>query len=172
MIKRGHGATDPGSMKFWIVVAALAVIAWRGGVFAAEIDDSMLEASFADPCAAAERCVAVYLTPWCPQCQRSIPLVHELRARAARSGGRVGVKVVVGQDQPKKLEKYARKVGGEIYFDGDGSFYSQIGGGVPAWVTWDRSGRVHETLNGAPYGASEDVLMDVLARELALSEHL
>lgn len=155
-----------------VIGIVVGLFAWRGGFLADEVDDSGLRGTGPDPCARTERCLAVYLSPWCPQCQKSQGLVDEMRSRTARSGGRVGFKVIVGRDQPDALEQYARQIGGTIFFDDDGKFWRQVGGGVPAWVAWDDQGRVLATLNGRPVGAPDHVLGEHLAEEMGLTDHL
>jgi len=155
-----------------VVAIVVGLVAWRGGLLADEIDDSVLRAGGPDPCALAERCLAVYLSPWCPQCNASHDLVDELRRRAAESRGRVGVKVIVGRDSESALEEYAHEIGGTVFFDDDGRFWSQVGGGVPAWVTWDRDGRILETLHGRPVGGSTHALGQLMTEEMGLTGHL
>jgi thiol-disulfide isomerase/thioredoxin len=156
-----------------IILGLVALFVWRGGFLAGEVDQTSLRAAGPDPCARAEKCLGVYLAPWCPQCQRSGPLLAELRERAARSGGRVGVKVIVGRDEREVLERYAEQLGGPVFFDDDGAFLRQIGGGgVPAWISWDASGHVLEKFHGRPTGAAPPVLADHVSETLGLSDVL
>jgi alkanesulfonate monooxygenase SsuD/methylene tetrahydromethanopterin reductase-like flavin-dependent oxidoreductase (luciferase family) len=151
-----------------LVVAAVAFFAWHGGWLSGPVDESVLVGSGPDECAQAERCLAVYLAPWCPECRRSGELVNELRARAALSPS-VGFKVIVGRDDEDALAKYASRVGGAVYYDYDGDFWSQLGAdGVPAWVTWDAEGRVLEKIYGRPVGAPAHVLVNQMSEELDL----
>lgn len=155
-----------------IVLALIAVFVWRGGFLAGEVDQSTLRAGGPDPCVRVEKCLGVYLTPWCPHCQKSGPLVDELRQRAARSGGRVGVKVIVGRDERATLESYAQHLGAPVFFDDDGRFYRQVGGGVPAWLSWDASGHILEKMHGRPTGAPTPALADHVSQQLGLSDVL
>ena len=155
-----------------VLLIVVGLFAWRGGFLNASIDESVLVGSGSDECARAEKCLAVYLSPWCPQCRKSGELVQELRARAARSPG-LGFKVIVGQDEEEALEKYAQRLGGSVYYDYDGDFYRQLGaGGVPTWVTWDSKGRILETMSGRPLGAPTHVLVDHMGEELDLTDVL
>lgn len=154
------------------LAVVIALFAWRGGVFATEIDASVLRAGGPDPCAQTARCVAVYLAPWCPQCRKSHDLVEELRKRTAGSS-EVGFKVIVGRDEREALERYARTLGGTVFFDDDGGFYRQLGAsGVPAWVSWDRRGRLGGTLYGRPVGAPTPALADHLGEALGVPDLL
>jgi len=157
-------------MRSLLILAVIAaVFAWRGGLLAGPIDDSMLRSTGPDECATTERCLVVYLAPWCPQCRKSGGLVKELRARAALSSS-VGFKVVVGKDEREALDRYAHKLGGFVHYDDDGSFYREIGAsGVPAWVAWDAERRVVGKLYGRPLGAPNHVLADHMIQELGLA---
>ena len=156
-----------------IVLAVIALFLWRGGFLATQVDDGLLRADGPDPCAHAERCVAVYLAPWCPQCRKSGALVQALRDRAAATGGRLGVKVIVGRDEPAALEQYARKLGGTVFFDDDGSFYRQLGAsGVPTWVSLDAQGNILERMAGRPHGASAELLVHYLGEQLGVGDYL
>jgi len=157
-----------------VIVAVIALFAWRGGFLNGQVDESVLRGDGGpDPCALVERCIAVYLAPWCPQCRKSGPLVEALRARAAGTRGRLGIKVIVGRDEPDALEKYARKIGGPVYFDDDGDFFRQLGaGGVPIWVSWDAQGKILERMAGRPYGAEPDLLVHHLGQKLGVDDFL
>lgn len=156
-----------------VIAAVIALFLWRSGAFVTQVDASVLRTEGPDPCARVERCVAVYLAPWCPQCRKSGELVQALRARAAATGGRLGVQVIVGRDEPPALERYARELGGPVSFDDDGGFFRQLGAsGVPIWVSWDADGRILERMAGRPYGASNEVLLDHLGERLGVADHL
>jgi YD repeat-containing protein len=168
-----RGTETEGMRNVLLVIGLVGLFVWRGGFLAGEVDASALRAEGPDPCARAERCLGVYLAPWCPQCQKSHELVAELRARAVRSGGRVGVKVIVGRDERAALERYAEQLGPPVFFDDDGAFLRQLGGGgVPTWVSWDASGRVLERFSGRPTGAPTPVLADHVSEILGLSDLL
>ncbi|HKJ24945.1 MAG TPA: hypothetical protein VKB65_09005 [Myxococcota bacterium] len=155
-----------------ILTVLIGLFAWRGGYLSGPIDPSVLAGNGPDECARAEKCLAVYLAPWCPECRRSGELVNELRARAAMSPG-LGFKVIIGRDDEESLVKYASKVGGAVYFDYDDKFYRQLhADGVPAWVTWDSEGRVLEKMYGRPVGAPAHVLVDQMSEELDFTDVL
>jgi len=155
-----------------VIAAIIGLFAWRGGFLSGPIDESMLVGSGPDECARAEKCLAVYLSPWCPQCRKSGELVNEFRARAATSPG-LGFKVIVGRDDEDALIKYASRLGGSVYFDYDGDFFRQLGAdGVPAWVSYDSEGKVLEKVYGRPMGAPAHVLVDHMSEELDLTDVL
>ncbi|MBW2312849.1 MAG: hypothetical protein JRH10_01560 [Deltaproteobacteria bacterium] len=155
-----------------VIVAVIGLFVWRGGFLNGTVDESVLAGGGPDECARAEKCLAVYLSPWCPQCRKSGELVQELRARAAISP-EFGFKVIVGRDEEDALDRYASRLGGSVYYDYDGEFYRQLGAsGVPAWVSWDSEGRILETMSGRPLGAPTHVLVDHMGEELDLTDVL
>lgn len=160
-------------MRNLLAIAVLAgLFAWHQGYFAGPIDLSVLSGNGPDECARAEKCLAVYLVPSSPECRRSGELVNELRARAAISPG-LGFKVVIGHDEPDTLSKYASHVGGAVYYDYDGEFYDEIGASdVPAWVTWDREGKILHRMSGRPAGAPAHVLVNQMGEKLDLADVL
>lgn len=155
-----------------VILAMVGTFLWHGGYLSGPVDDSVLVGSGPDECAGAEKCLAVYLAPWCPQCRESGELVDELRTRDALSPA-FGFKVIIGRDEPDALARYAGLLGGAVYYDYDGEFWRQIGAhGVPAWITWDAEGRIRERLYGRPVGAPAHVLVDHMADELDLRDVL
>ncbi|MFN7550745.1 MAG: TlpA family protein disulfide reductase [Pseudomonadota bacterium] len=96
----------------------------------------------------AERCLTVYLAPWCPSCRRAEPMLAQLRAALARDGLRVDV--VVGMDDAAALESYARSLGYPVLLDVDGKVQRDGGvRGVPYFIVTDRSGEVVDRQAGA-----------------------
>jgi hypothetical protein len=155
-----------------VLVAVIGLFVWRGGYLSGSVDESVLVGGGPDECARTEKCLAVYLSPWCSQCRKSGELVQELRARAALSPG-LGFKVILGRDDEDELAKYASRIGGAVYYDYDGDFYRQLGtSGVPAWVSWDSEGRILERMSGRPVGASAQDLVELMGKELDLADVL
>ena len=52
-----------------------------------------------------EKCLTVYVAPWCPACKSLRPTIIELAETLGDEG--IEVKVIVGQDSQKATEKYA-----------------------------------------------------------------
>jgi hypothetical protein len=95
-----------------------------------------------DPCAYKLRCVVVFLAPWCPSCQGSVPFLNDMRKRFDQEG-KVGVKVIVGMDSEEKLTSMAKKIGGEVFLDSNKEFSRSAGvRGVPAWWVVDDKKRI------------------------------
>ncbi|MCZ8319595.1 MAG: TlpA family protein disulfide reductase [Lysobacteraceae bacterium] len=96
----------------------------------------------------AERCLTVYLAPWCPACRRAEPMVAELRQVLAREGR--PVMVVIGMDEPAALEAHAREFGYPVLLDVDGLLKRDAGiRGVPYFIVTDRRGQVVSRQAGA-----------------------
>jgi thiol-disulfide isomerase/thioredoxin len=101
----------------------------------------------------AERCLTVYLAPWCPSCRRAEPMVAQLREVLTREGR--PVTVVMGMDEPAALEAHARDLGYPVLLDVDGRVERDAGiRGVPYFIVTDRQGRIVSRQAGA-YDAVE-----------------
>jgi len=89
------------------------------------------------PCAGRERCVTVYLSPWCPVCTQTVPVIQALRRRAAATK-HVGVRIIIGGDARPRLEALAQRVGGTVHLDEAGAFARGAGArSVPRWWVTD-----------------------------------
>ncbi|MFN0063144.1 MAG: TlpA family protein disulfide reductase [Myxococcaceae bacterium] len=137
----------------WVVAGVLGILGvmWLAKPDVAEASNLVLAASSqgeADPCNETPRCLVVYLSPWCPTCQKAGPLLKELRSRFHQSP-KLGVKAVVGLDQASRLETYASNLGSPTFVDGDDAFYKSAGlSGVPGFLVLDPKGRVLERFSG------------------------
>ena len=101
-----------------------------------------------NPCLTKEKCVIVYMAPWCPFCQRTIPIVQEM-VEHYKDSGEVGVKVIIGNDGRGKLEDMAEKVGTNTFLDPDGTLWNAVGAkGVPHWFVLDSTGKQVAELGG------------------------
>lgn len=120
-----------------------------------------------DPCRNVERCVAVYLTPWCPACNASTKLVKELQQYINRSKESVGMMVIIGQDDDERqLQEMAQKLYPPVVFDADGEFAEKMGArGVPHWWVWDGERKVLEHFSGGFQGGNLTELRDYVVRD-------
>ncbi len=106
------------------------------------------------PCRMTLRCLVVYLAPWCSYCQRSIPIIQELRQHWEETGD-IGIIAVIGRDSPGRIQEMAGKVGEGSYVDLDGSFWKKTGvQGVPVWFLINDQGEVQQTIPGAPQNSA------------------
>lgn len=94
-----------------------------------------------DPCAGKQRCVLVFLAPWCPACKISLGTVRGLMTRFADSD-RVGIKPVIGNGRnPSSMEEMAAQIGPGTFLDPAGRIMTAAGvSSVPHWFVLDDQG--------------------------------
>lgn len=103
-----------------------------------------------DPCLGQAQCVTVYMAPWCPHCHASIPFINDLR-KWAEENSHTGIRVIVGDDQPERLEEMAKEVGGTVFLDRDRKFKQTMRfNPVPTWWVTDSDGEIKKTFSGRP----------------------
>ena len=99
-----------------------------------------------DPCVLADKCVVVYLAPWCSACERSIGTIHQV---VEQIDGSIGVKVIVGQDTLAKVEEMARRLDCPVFVDPAGELWQELGvDGVPHWFVLDHQNRIMRDFGG------------------------
>lgn len=90
-----------------------------------------------------ERCMAVYLAPWCGYCERVIPAIKELpRLLAARN---IATCVVVGRAETDALQRFVSEHGLDASFDEKGQISVS---GVPYFFSFDRDGNILSSFGG------------------------
>lgn len=98
---------------------------------------------------AKERCLLVYLAPWCPQCRRAHSVILEAAEHLRAQG--IETTVVIGLDDRAEIEAYARDFPFPVYLDPDRKFYEQLDTrGVPYFALWQRDRRIAEDIAGRP----------------------
>lgn len=99
------------------------------------------------PCAG-DKCLVVYVAPWCPACSALTPMINDLVKDLNREG--VKATVIIGKDSMSKVIDYSKKYDTSVLEDANGSYYNQIGvRGVPYFVVINRSGkRISEKSGG------------------------
>ena len=125
-----------------IVVAAVLFGAyqWRFGSWSWASPDDIP----GNTCEGRERCVSVYMAPWCPYCKTAVPTVQSL-LKKTRHGGKTGVRVIVGMGHnPGDSEKMAKGIasGGVILDDSTELAQKLNVRGVPAFQVLDKEGTV------------------------------
>lgn len=154
-----------GKLVFVVLgVALYFVFAKSHARVAPDIELPSVPAAMQDSCEGTERCLAVYLAPWCPACKSAGPLVAKLRTLAQEQPD-VGMMVIVGREEDEaKLESYAESIGGEVFLDYDQEFHRQMGdSGVPHWYVWDQNRKILASHAGYWVGAgAEKLLLDKL----------
>jgi len=85
-----------------------------------------------------EKCLNIYLSPWCGVCRASTDLVKELQPWLAERG--IASRVIIGRDRPEAIDEYAKVFGPETLIDPDGVV--PIKGGVPQFLISDGEGNI------------------------------
>lgn len=85
-----------------------------------------------------EKCLTIYLAPWCGVCRASTDLIKELRPWLAQRG--IASRVVIGRDRPDAVEDYAKVFGPETLMDAGGTL--PLKGGVPQFLVSDGEGNI------------------------------
>jgi len=88
-----------------------------------------------------EKCLIVYIAPWCPTCRRITPTIIALVSEMEKEG--ITVTLVVGKDKPKNIIAYANKFPFPVLTDANGSYFSKAELiGVPYFAVTNRKGEV------------------------------
>ena len=95
-----------------------------------------------DPCFQKERCLIVFVAPWCGVCQEELPFLGEIY-KFVGGNKNIGFKVMVGMDEPQKLNSFAQQIHAPTVLDQDKSFQRGMEvSRVPAFFWLDKNGRV------------------------------
>ncbi len=105
------------------------------------------------------RCLTIYLAPWCPQCRNSHTAILDVVKQLETRG--IETTIVLGLDKQEALVAYAADFPFPVYFDQDKDLFSSLNmKGVPSYVVWLPGGKiVTREAGGAP---SAEVLLQVL----------
>jgi len=106
------------------------------------------------PCWLRKRCLVVYLAPWCGACKQTKNFVPYVREAIAENPD-AGFMVVVGKGWGNFTGGHdmARDIGGQVYLDGEASYWKVLRNdvnAVPAWLVFDGLGQVVESDTGSP----------------------
>lgn len=93
-----------------------------------------------NPCLITPYCLTVYVTPWCPACEQTKPTLK--RIQSVFNDGRVGVQVIMGQDQAAKLQAACAEYGSGCGLDADETILKSLKiRSFPTYLLWDTSSR-------------------------------
>lgn len=94
-----------------------------------------------------ERCLTVYVAPWCPACKQLTPVIDDLAKELKEEG--ISVAIIVGNDSLPKVQAYAKKYSTPVYEDALGTYYRAIGvKAVPYFAVTNRKGKIVNTMLG------------------------
>lgn len=72
---------------------------------------------------ATDKCLIVYLAPWCPTCQKITATIISLASEMEKEG--MTVTVVVGKDKLQKITAYANRFPFPVLTDANGSYFTK-----------------------------------------------
>lgn len=136
-------------MRSWAVVVALAGLAAcsRAPRSLGEAELPTLGGGVVSPASCpTEKCLTVYVAPWCGYCRAATPQLIKLRTHLEKAG--VSMRFIVGMDEAPAVEDYAAVFGPEALLDPRNAFGAS--GGVPHFYVTDKGGRVLRDLAGMP----------------------
>ncbi len=94
-----------------------------------------------------DKCLVVYVAPWCPSCKSLTPMINELSAQLDREG--IQASIVIGKDSMDKVLEYSKRFDQKVLIDSSGRYFSQIGArGVPYFAVTNQSGKRLEEMSG------------------------
>jgi hypothetical protein len=93
-----------------------------------------------------EKCLTVYVSPWCGICRRSTPFIKELKNYLIRKN--IDTRIIVGRGQADRVLEYAEVFGPEVLVDVSGAYPLQ--GGVPNFAVSNPKGEVVKVVPGVP----------------------
>ena len=94
-----------------------------------------------------DKCLVVYVAPWCSSCKRLTPMINSLVEELESEG--VSAKIVVGKDSMKAVMDYSKRFDSTILEDSSGRFFNALPTrGVPYFVVANESGKIVSDLSG------------------------
>ncbi len=102
-----------------------------------------------DQCAGKQRCVMVFVAPWCSACKQSVGIIKGMMARCEDSS-EVGIKPIVGSGRSvQTMEAMAARFGRGVFLDPAGQVLAASGErSVPQWIVVDDEGMLVKTQAG------------------------
>lgn len=122
------------------IAVAIGVYVWKFG----GLDQRNPAGLSGDTCEGRERCVSVYMAPWCPHCKSAVGDVQKMIAKSQR-GGKTGVRVVIGMGQePGDNERMAKQIAAQgVVIDDSTEIAKKLNvQGVPNFKILDKEGTV------------------------------
>ncbi|MCP4325788.1 MAG: redoxin family protein [Alteromonadales bacterium] len=112
------------------------------GTLSVHNENALVESSdFVGGSCFSEKCLIVYVAPWCPTCNQITPTIISLVDEIEKEG--ISVKVIVGKDNPKRVDAYAKKFPFPVLTDANGSYFKEAKlVGVPYFAVTNSNGEV------------------------------
>ena len=156
-----YDAPEKSAKSFWIVslfvCCILARVAWqKSQSWSATAQASQL--TFSESCQDKQKCVVLYVAPWCPVCERTLPVALEIGRRwsTSEAGSGTGLRILVGNDKPEKCVAKAQKIGPIAAVDQNFEFGKQYGiRSFPTWIVFDSSGHELNRVSGGIYDTDQ-----------------
>lgn len=145
-VRRSFGEDGPTFpvVKLALVLFAAGLLVWW--LLPVKFPDITLSPAGSNPggydqCEGKERCIMVFVAPWCPACKQSIGTIKGMLARCAGSS-EVGVKAIIGSGRsPQSMEDMAAQIGRGVFLDPGGQVMAAAGErSVPHWIVLDQDG--------------------------------
>ncbi|CAH0533377.1 hypothetical protein VST7929_01243 [Vibrio stylophorae] len=96
----------------------------------------------------AEKCVMVYLAPWCGTCRAASPMIVQMKAQLEQEG--IPMQVVIGNANGSQVQQYAAQFPFNVALDPMGAYSHQLENkGVPYFVVFNKKGKRVSDYGGA-----------------------
>lgn len=107
----------------------------------------------------ADKCLTVYVAPWCPACKQSVGMINNLVDDLKKDG--LEAHVIVGHDEVEKLQGFGKRFRVPVLLDPDKTFFETVDvEAVPYFAVTDGDGTILEEMRGA--NTSVQVMRDRL----------
>ncbi len=94
-----------------------------------------------------DKCLVVYVAPWCPACKSLTPMINDLSAELDKEG--IKASIVIGKDSMDNVLDYSKRFNQKVLIDSSGRYFNEIGAkGVPYFAVTNQSGKRIEEMSG------------------------
>lgn len=94
-----------------------------------------------------DKCLVVYVAPWCPACKSLTPMIEELSNQLKKEG--IQASIVIGKDSMDNVLEYSKHFNQEVLIDSSGRYFNEISAkGVPYFAVTNQSGKRVEEMSG------------------------
>ena len=134
MLDACENYTSNKRMRNWILIilAAGCFLYWKhsrgpsDAPIAAAKSPAFRELVTSTSCEGKEKCLIVYVTPWCPACEQMSPYLLKIQEKS-KNDPELGIKMIVGQERsPGGNQKIADRYGDTTVIDLDLSVHQML----------------------------------------------